>query len=131
MILQHASFSADLIGQIEQNVSGATLVSYILYVFGSEKDSFNAPWRFIRSRLTGEMPDIPIPGKVSYLSKLTPRQLSCLMRETDTNWAGTLELADESLSGAEVWKQYLRSIESIHTIYEMAEILGLAGWSRE
>jgi len=127
-LLTHSGFRAETIQQIKQSVSGETLVSYILHVFGPEKESFSAPWQFIRSRLMADNPDHPIPGKVSFLSKLSPLDLSHLIQETQSNWAGNLELADLSLTGADVWKQYLRSLDSIHTLYEIAEILGLAVW---
>jgi hypothetical protein len=127
-ILVNSSFNSETIDQIQQTVSGPTLVSYILYVFGSEKDSFNAPWQFIKSRLLVENPDNPIPGKVSFLSNLSPSNLSRLIQETSENWAGTLELNDATLPGADVWKQYIRSIDSIHTLYEISEILELAEW---
>lgn len=127
-ILRHSGFSDKNLLQIQKTVSGPTLVSYILYVFGPEKDSFNAPWQFIRSRLLGENPDTPIPGKVSYLSKLPPIDLAHLIQDTQANWAETLEITDFSLPGADVWKQYIRSLDSIHTVYEIAEILGLAEW---
>ena len=127
-ILKHSGFSPETIHQIQQSVSGPTLVSYILYVFGPEKDSFNAPWQFIRSRLSVKDPDHPIPGKVSFLAKLSPIDLTHLIRETQSNWAGSLECMDSSMPGADVWKQYIRSLDSIHTLYEIAEILGLAEW---
>ncbi len=127
-ILRHSGFSTETILQIQQTVSGPTLVSYILYVFGPEKDAFKAPWQFIRSRLTDENPDHPIPGKVSFLSKLAPIDLAHLIQETQSNWAGSLELSDPTQPGAEVWKQYIRSLDSIHTLYEISEILGLAKW---
>ena len=127
-ILKYSGLNSGKIQQIHQTVSGRTLVSYILYVFGPEKDSFNAPWQFIKSRLLAENPDMPIPGKVSFLSKLSPQDLGRLMQETSENWAGALEMSEPNLPGADIWNQYLRTVDSIHTIYEMAEILGLAEW---